>query len=178
MIIHKVEIDFVVWNCFLPVKVDWRLFFVVQGTIFWIHTIPVFADLRIVDRISEISYHAFLLIISHLSFFCVVTFFDLRLSSRFFLFDLSFIFRLIFFALSLRLSSRLYFFGLWLSFRFISCFFDLWFSLRFVFFFKLWLNFLNAFWDKEQGRPVLDEEIGDAIRLTRDGAVVHPKLAS
>mgnify|MGYP000306579968 FL=1 len=39
-------------------------------------------------------------------------------------------------------------------------------------------NFLNAFWDKDQGRPVLDEEIGDAIRLTRDGAVVHPKLAS
>ena len=39
-------------------------------------------------------------------------------------------------------------------------------------------NFLNAFWDKEQGRPVLDEEIGDAIRLTRDGSVVHPKLAS
>jgi len=39
-------------------------------------------------------------------------------------------------------------------------------------------NFLNAFWDKDEGRPVLDEEIGDAIRLTRDGAVVHPKLAS
>jgi len=39
-------------------------------------------------------------------------------------------------------------------------------------------NFLNAFWDKDEGRPVLDEEIGDAIRLTRDGAVVNPKLAS
>src|SRR5204863_5244609 len=30
-------------------------------------------------------------------------------------------------------------------------------------------NFLSAFWDKEAGKPVLDEEIGDAIRLTRDG---------
>ena len=38
-------------------------------------------------------------------------------------------------------------------------------------------NFLNAFWDKDEGRPVLDEEIGDAIRLTREGAVVHPKVA-
>ena len=37
-------------------------------------------------------------------------------------------------------------------------------------------NFLSAFWDKEQGRPVLDEEIGNAIRLTKDGAVVHPRL--
>jgi len=37
-------------------------------------------------------------------------------------------------------------------------------------------NFLSAFWDKEQGRPVLDAEIGDAIRLTRDGAVVSPRL--
>ncbi|UYY57490.1 Re/Si-specific NAD(P)(+) transhydrogenase subunit alpha [Sphingomonas sp. S2-65] len=37
-------------------------------------------------------------------------------------------------------------------------------------------NFLNAFWDKEAGRPVLDEEIGDAIRLTRGGQVVHPRL--
>jgi H+-translocating NAD(P) transhydrogenase subunit alpha len=26
-------------------------------------------------------------------------------------------------------------------------------------------NFLSAFWDKESGKPVLDEEIGDAIRL-------------
>ncbi len=37
-------------------------------------------------------------------------------------------------------------------------------------------NFLAAFWDKEAGRPVLDAEIGDAIRLTRDGAVVHARL--
>lgn len=37
-------------------------------------------------------------------------------------------------------------------------------------------NFLSAFWDKEAGRPVLDAEIGDAIRLTKDGQVVHPRL--
>ncbi|AXJ95459.1 MULTISPECIES: NAD(P) transhydrogenase subunit alpha [unclassified Sphingomonas] len=37
-------------------------------------------------------------------------------------------------------------------------------------------NFLSTFWDKEAGRPVLDAEIGDAIRLTRDGKVVHPRL--
>jgi len=37
-------------------------------------------------------------------------------------------------------------------------------------------NFLNAFWDKEKGGPVLDEEIGDAIRLTKDGKVVNPRL--
>ncbi len=37
-------------------------------------------------------------------------------------------------------------------------------------------NFLSAFWDKESGRPVLDAEIGDAIRLTRDGRVVNPRL--
>ncbi|OWK33080.1 NAD(P) transhydrogenase subunit alpha [Sphingomonas mucosissima] len=37
-------------------------------------------------------------------------------------------------------------------------------------------NFLSAFWDKEQGRPVLDEEIGDAVRLTRDGKVVNQRL--
>ena len=37
-------------------------------------------------------------------------------------------------------------------------------------------NFLAAFWDKEAGRPVLDAEIGDAIRLTKDGAVVHARL--
>jgi len=37
-------------------------------------------------------------------------------------------------------------------------------------------NFLSAFWDKEAGRPVLDAEIGDAIRLTKDGAVVNPRL--
>jgi NAD(P) transhydrogenase subunit alpha len=39
-------------------------------------------------------------------------------------------------------------------------------------------NFLSAFWDKEPGRPVLPEgdEIGDAIRLTRGGQVVHARL--
>ncbi len=37
-------------------------------------------------------------------------------------------------------------------------------------------NFLSAFWDKEAGRPVLDEEIGNAVRLTRGGAVVHERL--
>lgn len=37
-------------------------------------------------------------------------------------------------------------------------------------------NFLSTFWDKDQGRPVLDEEIGDAIRLTKDGAVVSERL--
>ncbi len=39
-------------------------------------------------------------------------------------------------------------------------------------------NFLSAFWDKDAGRPVLDEEIGDAVRLTRGGAVVNPRLLS
>jgi NAD(P) transhydrogenase subunit alpha len=37
-------------------------------------------------------------------------------------------------------------------------------------------NFLSAFWDKERGIPVLDEEIGDAIRLTKDGKVVNARL--
>lgn len=37
-------------------------------------------------------------------------------------------------------------------------------------------NFLAAFWDKEAGRPVLDEEIGDAVRLTRGGVVVNGRL--
>jgi len=37
-------------------------------------------------------------------------------------------------------------------------------------------NFLSAFWDKDTGRPVLDAEIGDAIRLTRDGKVVNARL--
>ena len=37
-------------------------------------------------------------------------------------------------------------------------------------------NFLSAFWVKDEGRPVLDAEIGDAIRLTAKGAVVHPRL--
>jgi NAD(P) transhydrogenase subunit alpha len=37
-------------------------------------------------------------------------------------------------------------------------------------------NFLSAFWDAEQGRPVLDEEIGDAVRLTRGGEVVNERI--
>ena len=37
-------------------------------------------------------------------------------------------------------------------------------------------NFLSAFWDKDQGRPVLDAEIGDAIRVTQGGRVVSPRL--
>ena len=39
-------------------------------------------------------------------------------------------------------------------------------------------NFLSAFWDKEQGRPVLDEEIGSAVRLTQGGQVVHERVRS
>ena len=38
-------------------------------------------------------------------------------------------------------------------------------------------NFLSAFWDKDAGRPVLDEEIGDAVRLTQGGKVVNERLA-
>ncbi|MEQ8311082.1 MAG: NAD(P)(+) transhydrogenase (Re/Si-specific) subunit alpha, partial [Sphingopyxis sp.] len=37
-------------------------------------------------------------------------------------------------------------------------------------------NFLSAFWDKEQGKPVLDEEIGNAVRLTQGGKVVNERL--
>jgi NAD(P) transhydrogenase subunit alpha len=37
-------------------------------------------------------------------------------------------------------------------------------------------NFLSAFWDKETGKPILDEEIGNAIRLTQGGQVVNPRL--
>jgi NAD(P) transhydrogenase subunit alpha len=37
-------------------------------------------------------------------------------------------------------------------------------------------NFLSAFWDKEQGKPILDEEIGDAVRLTSGGKVVNSRL--
>ena len=37
-------------------------------------------------------------------------------------------------------------------------------------------NFVAAFWDKEAGGPVLDEEIGHAIRLTQGGKVVHERL--
>ena len=40
-------------------------------------------------------------------------------------------------------------------------------------------NFLSAFWDKEQGKPVLpdDDEIVKAIRLTQGGKVVNERLA-
>ncbi|MCC2977252.1 Re/Si-specific NAD(P)(+) transhydrogenase subunit alpha [Sphingomonas sp. PL-96] len=39
-------------------------------------------------------------------------------------------------------------------------------------------NFLSAYWDKDAGRPVLpdEDEVTQGIRLTRDGAVVHPRL--
>jgi NAD(P) transhydrogenase subunit alpha len=39
-------------------------------------------------------------------------------------------------------------------------------------------NFLSAFWDKEQARPVLpdDDEIVKAIRLTQGGKVVSERL--
>ncbi len=37
-------------------------------------------------------------------------------------------------------------------------------------------NFLSAFWDKEAGKPVLDAEIGDAVRLTLGGKVVNGRL--
>ena len=37
-------------------------------------------------------------------------------------------------------------------------------------------NFLSAFWDKEAGKPVLDAEIGDAVRLTSGGKVVSERL--
>jgi NAD(P) transhydrogenase subunit alpha len=37
-------------------------------------------------------------------------------------------------------------------------------------------NFLSAFWDKDACRPVLDEEIGNAVRLTQGGAVVNERL--
>ena len=37
-------------------------------------------------------------------------------------------------------------------------------------------NFLSAFWDEETGGPVLDEEIGNAIRLTQGGKVVNQRL--
>ena len=38
------------------------------------------------------------------------------------------------------------------------------------------LNFVSAFWDKEQGKPVLDEEIGNAIRVTQGGKIVSERL--
>ena len=37
-------------------------------------------------------------------------------------------------------------------------------------------NFLSAFWDKDAGKPVLDEEIGNAVRLTQGGKVVNERL--
>ncbi|RYY38325.1 MAG: NAD(P) transhydrogenase subunit alpha [Sphingomonadales bacterium] len=37
-------------------------------------------------------------------------------------------------------------------------------------------NFLSAFWDKEAGKPVLDDEIGNAVRITQGGKVVHERL--
>ena len=37
-------------------------------------------------------------------------------------------------------------------------------------------NFLSAFWDKDAGKPVLDDEIGNAVRLTLGGKVVHERL--
>ena len=37
-------------------------------------------------------------------------------------------------------------------------------------------NFLSAFWDEEAGKPVLDAEIGDAVRLTQGGKVVNERL--
>lgn len=39
-------------------------------------------------------------------------------------------------------------------------------------------NFLSAFWDKDVGKPVLDAEIGDAIRLTQGGKIVNARLLS
>ncbi|WP_336986067.1 NAD(P) transhydrogenase subunit alpha [Altererythrobacter aquiaggeris] len=39
-------------------------------------------------------------------------------------------------------------------------------------------NFLSAFWDEEKGRPVLDAEIGDAVRLTQNGKVVNARLTN
>jgi NAD(P) transhydrogenase subunit alpha len=41
-------------------------------------------------------------------------------------------------------------------------------------------NFLSAFWDKEQGRPLFpdDDEIVKGIRLTQNGKVVHERLTA
>ena len=39
-------------------------------------------------------------------------------------------------------------------------------------------NFLSAFWDKDAGRPVLDEEIGNAVRLTQGGTIVNERLTA
>jgi len=37
-------------------------------------------------------------------------------------------------------------------------------------------NFLSAFWGKDGGLPKVDDEIGDAIRLTKGGQVVNTRL--
>ncbi|PNP95469.1 MULTISPECIES: NAD(P) transhydrogenase subunit alpha [Sphingobium] len=37
-------------------------------------------------------------------------------------------------------------------------------------------NFLSAFWNKDRNAPVLDEEIGNAIRVTQGGKVVSERL--
>ncbi|MHA3794882.1 NAD(P) transhydrogenase subunit alpha [Sphingomonas sp. YL-JM2C] len=37
-------------------------------------------------------------------------------------------------------------------------------------------NFLSAFWDKDANKPILDEEIGTAVRLTQGGKVVNQRL--
>lgn len=37
-------------------------------------------------------------------------------------------------------------------------------------------NFLSAFWDADKGGPVLDAEIGNAVRLTQGGKVVNERL--
>jgi NAD(P) transhydrogenase subunit alpha len=41
-------------------------------------------------------------------------------------------------------------------------------------------NFLSAFWDKEQGRPMLpeDDEIVKGVRLTQGGKVVNERLTA
>lgn len=41
-------------------------------------------------------------------------------------------------------------------------------------------NFLSAYWDKDAGRPLLppDDEVTQAIVLTRDGQVVNPRLTA
>ena len=39
-------------------------------------------------------------------------------------------------------------------------------------------NFLSAFWDKDKNAPLLDEEIGNAVRLTQGGKVVNERLLS
>jgi NAD(P) transhydrogenase subunit alpha len=40
-------------------------------------------------------------------------------------------------------------------------------------------NFLSAFWNKEEGRPVLpdDDEIIRSIRLTKGGKIVNERLS-